>query len=133
MPTLVRIQPLPLEGKARYGGLFCVSGRIEVRTHGTAWGRGRTREKAAQKAAHLATRWRDIGKIRWRARELRGMRSCDNEHVTAVVRFVTVVDVRDVEADAHTMSISARHEAVLADGRRVLLLDVRGDRGRVER
>ena len=39
---------------------------------------------------------------------------------------MTVVDVADVQADAHTMSVSARHEAVLADGRRVLLLDGRG-------
>jgi hypothetical protein len=46
--------------------------------------------------------------------------------VVAVVRLVTVVDVRDDEADAHRMSVSARHEAVLADGRRVLLLDGRG-------
>jgi hypothetical protein len=46
--------------------------------------------------------------------------------VTAVERLVTVVDVGDVQADPHTMSVSARHEAVLADGRRVLLLDGRG-------
>jgi hypothetical protein len=46
--------------------------------------------------------------------------------VIAVERLVTVVDVHDVEADAHTMSVSARHEAVLADGRHVVLLDGRG-------
>ena len=39
---------------------------------------------------------------------------------------MTVVDLRDDEADANTMSVSARHEAVLADGRRILLLDGRG-------
>jgi hypothetical protein len=43
-----------------------------------------------------------------------------------VERLVTIVDVADVQADAHTRSVSARHEAVLADGRRVLLLDGRG-------
>ena len=46
--------------------------------------------------------------------------------MAAVARLVTFVDVRDDVADAHTMSVSARHEAVLADGRRLLLL---GDRG----
>jgi hypothetical protein len=43
-----------------------------------------------------------------------------------VVRLVTVVDVHDGVADAQTMSVSARHEAVLADGRHLLLLDGRG-------
>lgn len=52
--------------------------------------------------------------------------SCDNERVTAVARLVTVVDVRDGNSDARTMSVSARHEAELRDGRRVLLLDGRG-------
>jgi hypothetical protein len=44
----------------------------------------------------------------------------------AVLRLVTLVDVNDDVADARQMSVSARHEAVLADGRRVLLLDDRG-------
>ena len=43
-----------------------------------------------------------------------------------MARLATVVDIHDVGADAHTMSVSARHEAELADGRRVLLLDGRG-------
>lgn len=38
-----------------------------------------------------------------------------------VVRLVTLADV-----DARRVSVSARHEAVLEDGRRVLLLDDRG-------
>jgi hypothetical protein len=39
-----------------------------------------------------------------------------------VVRFVTVVDVGDGGADARHMSVSARHDAILADGRRIALL-----------
>jgi hypothetical protein len=46
--------------------------------------------------------------------------------MAAVTRLVTLVDVRDEVADPRQMSVSARHEAVLADGRRVLLLDDRG-------
>jgi hypothetical protein len=42
----------------------------------------------------------------------------------AVARLVTFVDVREARRDR--MSFSARHEAVLDDGRRVLLLDGRG-------
>lgn len=57
--------------------------------------------------------------------------------MTAVARLVTLVDVDDDGADARSMSVSARHEAVLADGRRLPLLDDRGwtaslDRVRVE-
>lgn len=40
------------------------------------------------------------------------------------VRLVTLVELRD--AGARWMSVSARHEAELVDGRRVLLLDDRG-------
>jgi len=43
-----------------------------------------------------------------------------------LVRLLTVVDVREDDTDARRMSLSARHEAVLADGRRVVLLDDRG-------
>jgi hypothetical protein len=46
--------------------------------------------------------------------------------VAAVTRLVTFVDVRNDTLDARQISVSARHEALLADGRRVLLL---GDRG----
>jgi hypothetical protein len=46
--------------------------------------------------------------------------------MAAVTRLVTLVDVRDEASDARQMSVSARHEAELADGRRVLLLDDRG-------
>src|SRR6266700_3164996 len=42
-----------------------------------------------------------------------------------LVRLVTLVDVGD-EADFRRLSVSARHEALLDDGRRVLLLDDRG-------
>jgi hypothetical protein len=42
-----------------------------------------------------------------------------------VVRLVTLADVGD-DADARRVSVSARHEAVLDDGRHVLLLDDRG-------
>ena len=44
---------------------------------------------------------------------------------TVVTRLVTFVDIRDAAAPGH-MSVSARHEAVLSDGSRVLLLDDRG-------
>lgn len=43
-----------------------------------------------------------------------------------MARLVTVVDVRDDESGPHRMSLAALHEAVLTDGRRVLLLDGRG-------
>ena len=49
--------------------------------------------------------------------------------MSAVARLLTVVDIADEDddgPDAHRMSVSARHEAVLADGRRVVLLDDRG-------
>jgi hypothetical protein len=51
--------------------------------------------------------------------------SCDDEHVAAVIRLVTFVDADDA-SDARQISVSARHEAVLEDGRPVLLLDDRG-------
>jgi len=52
--------------------------------------------------------------------------SCNDGHVTPVTRLVTFVDV-DVDVDVpRRMSVSARHEAVLVGGRRVLLLDDRG-------
>jgi hypothetical protein len=46
--------------------------------------------------------------------------------MAAVTHLVTLVDVDDEGANARQMSVSARHEAALADGRRVLLLDDRG-------
>jgi hypothetical protein len=52
--------------------------------------------------------------------------NCNDGHVAPVTRLVTFVDVDDYVADARRMSVSARHEAVLANGRRVLLLDDRG-------
>jgi hypothetical protein len=42
-----------------------------------------------------------------------------------VVRLVTLADVRD-DVDVAGISVSARHGAVLEDGRRFLLLDDRG-------
>jgi hypothetical protein len=42
-----------------------------------------------------------------------------------VVRIVTLADVRE-DADPHGISVSTRQEAVLEDGRRLLLLDDRG-------
>jgi hypothetical protein len=44
----------------------------------------------------------------------------------AVTRLVTLVDLADGVGDTRQMALSARHEAVLLDGRRVLLLDDRG-------
>ena len=49
--------------------------------------------------------------------------------MAAVVRLLTFVDIADAHddgPDAARMSVRARHEAVLADGRRVVLLDDRG-------
>ena len=45
--------------------------------------------------------------------------------MSAVARLVTFVDVHEGLSNAQ-MSVSARHEAELRDGRRVLLLDDRG-------
>jgi len=45
--------------------------------------------------------------------------------MASVARLVTFVDVGDAAA-ASQISVSARHEAVLADGRCILLLDDRG-------
>jgi hypothetical protein len=42
-----------------------------------------------------------------------------------VTRLVTVADVGE-QVDARSISVSARHEAVLEDGSRLLLLDGRG-------
>jgi hypothetical protein len=44
----------------------------------------------------------------------------------SVVRLVTSVDVDDDFSSDRQISLSARHEAELEDGRRVLLLDDRG-------
>jgi hypothetical protein len=46
--------------------------------------------------------------------------------MAAVTRLVTLVDVNDENSDARQMSVSARHDAELQDGRRVVLFDDRG-------
>ena len=46
--------------------------------------------------------------------------------MTAVERLVTTVDVDDRALDDGRVSVRALHEAVLTDGRRLLLLDDRG-------
>ena len=46
--------------------------------------------------------------------------------MTAVARLVTLVDLGEERASRQEMSLSARHEAVLGDGRHLLLLDDRG-------
>ena len=48
----------------------------------------------------------------------------------SVIRLVTLADLRE-RADPREMSVSALHEAVLDDGRRVTLLDDRGWASRV--
>src|SRR5436309_1660174 len=45
--------------------------------------------------------------------------------MSVVARLVTLVDLRD-DDNRGQMSFSARHEAVLEDGRHLILLDVRG-------
>ncbi len=52
-------------------------------------------------------------------------RGCENDPMT-VARLVTLLDARDDGADPRTLSVSARLEAVLADGRRCVLLADRG-------
>jgi hypothetical protein len=52
-------------------------------------------------------------------------RICDDPPMPSVTRLETVADLRE-RADPREMSVSARHEAVLDDGRRVTLLDDRG-------
>lgn len=46
--------------------------------------------------------------------------------MAAVTHLVTFVDIDDAAASARRMSVSARHEAVLTNGRHVLLLNDRG-------
>lgn len=46
--------------------------------------------------------------------------------MTTVERLITTADVDDRSRDHPHVSVRARHEAVLADGRRLLLLDDRG-------
>jgi hypothetical protein len=56
------------------------------------------------------------------------------ERMAAVTRLLTYIDINDEDddsPDARRMSVSARHEAVLADGRRVVLLADRGWSGEV--
>ena len=50
----------------------------------------------------------------------------EDHNVSAVTRLVTFVDLAEGFGDTRQMSFSARHEALLLDGRRVLLLDDRG-------
>jgi len=50
----------------------------------------------------------------------------EDNQVSAVTRLVTFVDLAKVVGDTRQMAFSARHEAVLLDGQRVLLLDDRG-------
>jgi hypothetical protein len=50
----------------------------------------------------------------------------EEDQVSAVRRLVTFVDLAEEVGDNRQMTFSARHEAVLVDGRRVLLLDDRG-------
>jgi hypothetical protein len=54
--------------------------------------------------------------------------SWEDERVTLLARLVTFVDIDegDDASEASGLSFSARHDAVLTDGRRVLLLNNRG-------
>lgn len=55
-------------------------------------------------------------------------RACEHEPMTSVARLVTFVDLGgdDDGPDGRMMSVSATHDAELADGRRVTLLSDRG-------
>jgi hypothetical protein len=50
----------------------------------------------------------------------------EDDDVSAVWRLLTSVDLAEGINDTRQMTVSARHEAVLSDGQRVLLLDDRG-------
>jgi hypothetical protein len=50
----------------------------------------------------------------------------EDNQVSAVTRLVTFVDLAEGVGGTRQMAFSARHEAELPDGRRVLLLDDRG-------
>ena len=50
----------------------------------------------------------------------------EDDNVSAVTRLVTFVDLAEGVGETRRMAVSARHEAVLWDGRHVLLLDDRG-------
>jgi len=58
--------------------------------------------------------------------ELRGRGAGIIFAMSAVTRLVTFVDLAEEVGDTRQMSFSARHEAVLLDDRRVLLLNDRG-------
>jgi hypothetical protein len=51
--------------------------------------------------------------------------------VTRLLTFVDIDDADDKGPDARSFSLTARHDAVLADGRHVVLLDDRGWSGTV--
>jgi len=51
---------------------------------------------------------------------------CEASCVAVVERLVTIADVDDKVLDPWNVSVKARHEVVLTDGRRLLLLDDRG-------
>jgi hypothetical protein len=50
---------------------------------------------------------------------------CDHDPVAGVVRLLTIADLLE-RADPRELSVAARHEAVLDDGRHMVLLDDRG-------
>lgn len=76
-------------------------------------------ESAASRLVDLLARPGELPEVsgRWRA--------CEDIPMPRAVRLVTLADVNH-DADARRISVSARHEAVLDDGRRVVLLDDRG-------
>ena len=59
-------------------------------------------------------------------RRLRQGRRRDDERVVHVMHLVTFVEVDDPVANPRRLSVTARHEAVLSNSDRVLLLDDRG-------
>jgi hypothetical protein len=55
----------------------------------------------------------------------RDLSVCEDVPMLRLLRLVTLADVAE-DAEARRISVSLRHEAVLEDGRRILLLDDRG-------
>src|SRR3954471_7483231 len=70
--------------------------------------------------------WKSVGLLsRWsQVRILPGPSLTGSEH--PVARLVTFADLDGDPADARELSVSARLEAELGDGRRLVLLDGRG-------
>jgi hypothetical protein len=90
---------------------------------GRSSGRRRA-SKRARSAAGGSKLERTFEEQVWATRST--LNELEDNDVSAVTRLVTFVDLAEGVGDIRQMAFSARHEAVLSDGRRMLLLDDRG-------